>query len=613
VRLALYREYRPRTFGEIIGQDHVTRTLRNALADGRAAHAYLFCGPRGTGKTSTARVLAKALSCTAGAAGEPCGVCETCVRIGRGEGLDVIEMDAASNRGIEEIRNLRERVRLAPVAGAYKVYVIDEVHMLTNEAANALLKTLEEPPAKVVFVLCTTEPYRLPATILSRCQRFDFHRLGVDALTEHLAHVLRREGQEAEPAALRLIARSATGSVRDALTVLEQCLAYSDGRPLTLKDVRAVVGSLDSAVLLALADAVLRGDVPGAWRALDELLSQGRDAREVTRGLGAHFRDVLLQRLAGETGEPVGPAADEPEALARQAREAPDGLLQEAVDLLSRADADMRYAGQPRLVLEARLVRLCGLASPPSSLPRSRGDHVPAAPPGDAAPPRDVAPPRAGRLADEPPGTQVPPRGTVAVVAETAATRRAEAAEPPPGPAAETAEVAPDVVLPVVPPPAAGPEHAVAPGQSFPLDLGRAWKAILARLPDQHVGLLDGAEAAWDAGNVCIWLPQGRDALAAYLGGTEVPGMVAEALHSAAGRRVGVKIEARTAPPGLFTPGGTADRRSGKRGGRQQQGRQPAAAGPAPKRGPEAPEGEDLSLLRQAQAMFRAEEVGKEE
>ena len=315
VQLALYREVRPRTFMQIVGQEHVTRTLINAIAQGRLAHAYLFCGPRGTGKTSTARVLAKALNCPSPIAGEPCGQCPTCEAIGRGEGLDVVEMDAASNRGIEEIRTLRERVRLAPSGSGHKIYVIDEVHMLTNEAFNALLKTLEEPPARVVFVLCTTEAYRVPATILSRCQRFDFHRLAAADIAAHLAGIAAAREWQFEPAALTAIARAATGSMRDALGIMDQCLAYTTSGRTALSDVRRVLGAVDPQALADLAAAILAGDVGSAWLALDRLLEQGRDPREVARALTGHFRDLLLYRLAGQDGEPIGPLADDPETV----------------------------------------------------------------------------------------------------------------------------------------------------------------------------------------------------------------------------------------------------------------------------------------------------------
>ncbi|OGS68216.1 MAG: DNA polymerase III, subunit gamma and tau, partial [Firmicutes bacterium RBG_13_65_8] len=358
--MALYRECRPARFKEIVAQGHVTRTLQNAIAQNRVAHAYLFCGPRGTGKTSTARVLAKALNCPNVADDEPCGVCEVCVGIAGGEGIDVVEMDAASNRGIDEIRTLRERVRLAPVGGRFKVYVIDEVHMLTTEAFNALLKTIEEPPANVVFVLCTTEAYRVPATIVSRCQRFDFHPISTRDIAGHLSDLIQKHNFNVEPAAARFIARVSTGSLRDALSILDQCLAYASGL-VTLEAARNVVGALDGRTLVDMAGALIRGEAGEAFGGLERLMAEGRDPREVARGLAAHMRDLVLYRLSGQGPELIGPGADDPQALKAQAAAVSDAFLFEAVDVLSTAENEMRYAPQPRLALEARLLRLCSL------------------------------------------------------------------------------------------------------------------------------------------------------------------------------------------------------------------------------------------------------------
>lgn len=538
MQLALYRELRPRTFQEIVAQEHVTRTLLNAIRQGRLAHAYLFCGPRGTGKTSTARVLAKALNCARASEGAPCGECPACLAIAAGEGMDVIEMDAASNRGIEEIRSLRERVRLAPVAGRYKVYVVDEVHMLTNEAFNALLKTLEEPPANVIFILCTTEAYRVPPTILSRCQRFDFHRLPTAAIASHLGQVAEERGWAVEAPALGAMARAATGSMRDALGILDQCVAYSGG-PVSLSVVRRVLGAVDPARLGALAGAVLARDTRAAWGALEELLDQGRDAREVARALAGHLRDVLLYRLAGPAGEPTGPLADDRETLAAHAARAAERELYEAIDCLAAAEAEMRLAPQPRLLLEAKLARLCG--------------------PGSGA----------GAAAGASAGT--------AAGAAAGATTDAER------PAAR-------------PPQAAPPEQArpVSREGSGGLDAGqarRAYGAALAQLSDKDRGWLDGATPEWDGRVLWVWLPAGREELAAFLDGRETRRALVRGLGQVLGYEPEVRIRAKPPGPGLFGDG------------------EPPVAGPEG-RGRRA--GAETDPVRLAQEMFGAEEVGKE-
>ncbi|MEM5794931.1 MAG: DNA polymerase III subunit gamma/tau, partial [Bacillota bacterium] len=239
--IALYRQWRPQDFEQLVGQEHISTTLKNAITSNRIAHAYLFSGPRGTGKTSTAKIMAKALNCLQGPTIHPCNACDRCKRIIDGSSMDVLEIDAASNRGIDEIRELREKVKFTPVDGRYKVYIIDEVHMLTTEAFNALLKTLEEPPAHAIFILATTEPHKIPATILSRCQRYDFRRIDSEAISGRLLKVLQEMSIEAEPEALGVIARFAEGGLRDALSILDQCIAFSGDR-ITVEDVRSMLG-----------------------------------------------------------------------------------------------------------------------------------------------------------------------------------------------------------------------------------------------------------------------------------------------------------------------------------------------------------------------------------
>lgn len=334
--VALYRQWRPQTFAELVGQEHVTRTLRNALSKNRVAHALLFAGPRGTGKTSTARVLAKALNCVQGPAAGPCNACHHCRSITAGTSLDVLELDAASRRGIDEMRELRERVKLAPVAAPYKVYIIDEAHMLTTEAANALLKTLEEPPPRVVFILATTEPHKMPVTILSRCQRFDFHRLQPAEIRPHLERVLEEVRGRATPAALELISRAAEGSMRDALGILDQVLSLGDGN-VDEDTVADLLGKVRLGALTEMIEMLRRGDTAGALRLVSEVDGAGKDPGLFVRDLLAVLREDLLGA--------IGEGKTVPRRLVR------------CLEEFSRAMEETRGAAIKTLPLELAIVR----------------------------------------------------------------------------------------------------------------------------------------------------------------------------------------------------------------------------------------------------------------
>ena len=299
----LYRKWRPRTFAEVVGQGHVVQTLRNGLASGRVAHAYLFAGPRGTGKTTCARLLAKAVNCLGAGEDPPCGECAICRAVDEGRLLDLIEIDAASNTGVDDVRELQEKVGFQPAQARYKVYAIDEVHMLSNAAFNALLKTLEEPPPHTIFVLATTEPHKLPATVVSRCQRFAFRPIAEADIAAHLAHVAEAEGMEAEPEALVLIARHATGALRDGLSLLEQ---VASGGPVTVERVREVLGLVPEEGTLAVLEAVAAGDVGETLSALAALLEGGADARVVRRQLVGHLRTALVAAAGVELPGPSG-------------------------------------------------------------------------------------------------------------------------------------------------------------------------------------------------------------------------------------------------------------------------------------------------------------------
>src|SRR5918999_2071732 len=299
--LSLYRKYRSQTFGEILGQEHVTRTLANAISEGRVAHAYLFTGPRGTGKTSMARLLAKALNCVNGPTPEPCGKCPSCVAIAEGSSLDVIEMDAASHSKVDETRDVLAGVPLATAQGRTKVYVIDEVHMLSTGSFNALLKTLEEPPDHVVFILATTEAHRVLPTIVSRTQRFDFRRVPAAMIEAHLGEIAKQEGIDIEPEAVALLSRHSEGSVRDALSGLDQLSSF--GRAVTTRDVDMLLGRRDEETLAQVFDAVAQGDIGGVFSGIQTLVAQGADLRQVADEVLDHARTLLLLKTAPEAEE----------------------------------------------------------------------------------------------------------------------------------------------------------------------------------------------------------------------------------------------------------------------------------------------------------------------
>lgn len=355
--VSLYRRYRPQLFGDLVGQDHITRILQNAIESQRVAHAYLFCGPRGTGKTTTARLLAKALNCNQGPRRDPCNACPACERITGGSALDVIEIDAASNRGIDDIRDLREKVKYAPAEARYKVYVIDECHMLTTEAFNALLKTLEEPPPHVLFILATTDPQKVPATILSRCQRLDFRRGSVADLVLRLRVVAAGEGLEIEEEALTLVARAADGSWRDALSILEQIVAFGERR-VTAAAVRGILGTVSAEHLFECAEALAGGNAAAALQIVARLAEEGKDIRDFLRGLVAHFRNLLLVSASGGAVLPDGATDEEARVLSEQASRFAPPLCIRAIEALSDAEREMRRDSQHRLLLELAMLRL---------------------------------------------------------------------------------------------------------------------------------------------------------------------------------------------------------------------------------------------------------------
>ncbi len=361
--VTLYRKWRPQTFNDVVGQEHIIRTLTNALKDNRVAHAYIFSGPRGTGKTSVAKILAKALNCKTGPTPTPCNKCAACVEITAGSGLDVVEIDAASNRGIDEIRDLREKVKFTPAGGGTKVYIIDEVHMLTPEAFNALLKMLEEPPAHVVFILATTEPHKVLPTILSRCQRFDFRRLKTDELAGRLRGIAKAENIDIDDASIALIAKQAKGGMRDAISTLDQLSSYT-GSVIRAADVTAMLGIVDANLLFRMADLIQRRDTAGTLRFINEIVEAGWDLRQFAKDVTEHFRNLFVIKNTKDHAEVVNATAEEMTRLESQADGfAPEDLAR-VIEALSALNNEMRYAADPRLILELALVKLTGSHEP---------------------------------------------------------------------------------------------------------------------------------------------------------------------------------------------------------------------------------------------------------
>lgn len=355
--IALYRKWRPKTFADLVGQEHVSKTLSQAIVSGRIGHAYLFAGPRGTGKTSTAKILAKALNCAHGPTPEPCGVCDNCRKITDGSSMDVFEIDAASNRGIDEIRGLRETVKFAPAEGRYKVYIIDEVHMLTAEAFNALLKTLEEPPAHVVFILATTEAHKVPATIQSRCQRYDFRRITVSEIKGRLRTICDAMQTEAADDALELIALQADGGLRDALSILDQCISLADG-PVTAALVQEMLGLVGHSWIYRMTDAIAAHDAQSVLSIVAELLAGGKDLKQMMAELALHLRSLMIYQAAG-TVEGLDLYAEPEDVLKKQAALFPGETIMAMLARLHEGVSTLRWSPQPRITVEVTLLALC--------------------------------------------------------------------------------------------------------------------------------------------------------------------------------------------------------------------------------------------------------------
>ena len=356
---ALYRTWRPEYFRDIVGQDRIVTTLINQITSGRIPHAYLFCGSRGTGKTTTAKVLTRAINCLSPENGEPCGHCEACRQLINENNLDTVEIDAASNNGVDNIRELIDKVKYPPTIGHYKVYIIDEVHMLSTGAFNALLKTLEEPPAHAVFILATTEPQKLPATILSRCQRFDFKRIPATLIEKRLEQVVASDGDQVDHESIALIARAAEGGMRDALSILDMCLSYGSGK-LDADVVRDVLGASDRSFLFDFVGALIANDAAHAISLIDRVMRDGRDPAVFCREVTGHARSLLVAKTCSEGLEDLLElTAEDAQRLREQASGASQARLMRIMDLFIQAENDMKWATQQRVVLELNAVRAC--------------------------------------------------------------------------------------------------------------------------------------------------------------------------------------------------------------------------------------------------------------
>ena len=356
---ALYRKFRPQEFDDVKGQDHIVTTLKNQIKANRIGHAFLFCGTRGTGKTTVAKIFAKAVNCENPKDGSPCGECPTCKAITEGSSMNVIEIDAASNNGVDNIRQIREEVTYRPTEGKYKVYIIDEVHMLSAGAFNALLKTLEEPPSYVIFILATTEAHKIPITILSRCQRYDFHRISIDTIAGRLMDLMREEQVDVEEKAIRYVAKAGDGSMRDALSLLDQCIAFHLGETLTYDNVLEVLGAVDTEIFSKLLRQILGKDIAGAIATLDTLVDEGREMGQMVNDFTWYLRNLLLMQSSEDMEDVLDMSKEHIQSLKEEAAMVKPEVLMRYIRIFSELANQVKYASQKRILIEIAIIKLC--------------------------------------------------------------------------------------------------------------------------------------------------------------------------------------------------------------------------------------------------------------
>jgi DNA polymerase-3 subunit gamma/tau len=583
------RKWRPQTFGDVVGQQHVTRTLSNAIQSGRVAHAYIFSGARGVGKTTTARILAKALNCSKGPAAEPCNDCDSCREIGLGNSLDVIEIDAASNRGIDQIRELREMVRYAPAGGRYKVVILDEAHMLTDEASNALLKTLEEPPDKVIFVMATTEPENLADTIRSRSQHFHFRALSFAEISDALNGICAKESLTAEPGAIAVMARAAEGSLRDGLSLLEQARAYC-GSNITDAQVRELLGVVPGEILDELTRAIEERSADRVLSLVHRLLAEGQNLQHFCREAIGHFRNLLVARVCGADSELIAAPADERPRLNKSAEFFSEEDLTRFFQILLHTDDDLRRKPDARLHLEMGLLRMVNAArlapleelladleggAPANSAPTrssSASAQAPAPPNASSAAPSLVPPvvranapatfaaatlqgvptTSAGAAAAAPARMQAAPAARPEIVAPVPAVRE----EAYPGPAEKE----------VAPAPAARPsvtmQSAAAGDGLVQAQVDSIKSAIVAQ--EKFLGELVGHASRWEmsGGEVRLFFPTESRALAEMLQARDPMERLRNVVSRILGHTVRVCVKLEAVPTGGTTSNGTRELRA---------------------------------------------------
>ena len=356
---ALYRKYRPKTFSDVVGQEHITETLKNELANGKTVHAYLFTGTRGTGKTSCAKILANAVNCLNPQNGDPCLVCESCKSILNDQNTDIVEIDAASNNGVENIRELKERITFAPASSKYRVYIIDEVHMLSQGAFNALLKTLEEPPSYVIFILATTEAHKIPITILSRCQRYEFKRMQVDTIVERLHELMEQENIEADEKSVKYIAKCADGAMRDALSLLDQCISFHFGEKLTYDNVLEVLGAVDIDLFSEMLTCINEGQVSRGIKLIEKVILDGKDLNQFVINFTWFLRNIMLIKTTENTLELVDVTEEKLMELRKKSVEVNIDSLMRYIRVFSDLSNQLKFATQKRVLLEAAFIKLC--------------------------------------------------------------------------------------------------------------------------------------------------------------------------------------------------------------------------------------------------------------